>query len=174
MMVKKYCCHNIFEVTLTILFITIYFIKTGQLDVMARIDHRETELRWEKKIEDEKTDYNVVLRNSWWAIFHALNSSCWSVSRPLTSVFIPQHSAPHVILSWSTIPQLQIVEGGIINGHCASLPPFLDVSNIRQRTAKIDAHARSMHTIRCLERQSPIAACIVLLFSRRSVFINAH
>ena len=52
MMVKKYCCHNIFEVTLTILFITIYFIKTGQLDVMARIDNRETELRWEKKIED--------------------------------------------------------------------------------------------------------------------------
>ena len=146
MMVKKYCCHNIFEVTLTILFITIYFIKTGQLDVMARIDNRETELRWEKKIEDEKTDYNVVLRNSWWAIFHALNSSCWSLSRPLTSVFIPQHSAPHVILSWSTIPQLQIVEGGIINGHCASLPPFLECKQHQaanrqdKRTCSVDAH----------------------------------
>jgi hypothetical protein len=27
----------------------------------------------------------------------------------LISVFIPQYSPPHVILSWSTIPQLQIV-----------------------------------------------------------------
>ena len=31
-----------------------------------------------------------------------------------------------------------------------------------------------MQTVCCLESWSPIAACIVLLFSRRSVFINAH
>ena len=35
--------------------------------------------------------------------------SFWSASWPLISVFIPQYSPPHVILSWSTILQLQIV-----------------------------------------------------------------
>ena len=138
--VKNYCCHNIFRVTLTFSPNPFYQNRSVGCDGANRQWRDQTKVRV-KKMNVRKWLW-CLLRISWWAIFHALNfhidlpQDHWYQS---LSPSILRHTSffpDQPFLSSKSLARVDIGGGGIISGHCASLPPFLDAGSIRQRTTK--------------------------------------